>query len=129
MSEPFALFGAVHTDDPFVQDSEIQHFYAQGATFGAARTQLKQLELTEVERALLAQQHQQTALLMPLQDRVIKLVESGQHAEAEEMMIDHVVPAQTEMVKTLTSLLENAIAKHTSTPRTDAQHRIAPPQC
>ena len=107
----FALFGAVHTDDPFVQDREIQHFYAQGASFGAARTQLKQLTLTETQRALLAQQHQQTALLMPLQDRVIKLVESGQHAEAEQMMINQVVPAQVHMVNTLTRLLEDAISR------------------
>lgn len=107
----FALFGAVHTNDPFVQDREIQHFYAQGASFGAARTQLKQLTLTETQRALLAQQHQQTALLMPLQDRVIKLVESGQHAEAEQMMINQVVPAQVHMVNTLTRLLEDAISR------------------
>ena len=107
----FALFGAVHTGDPFVQDSEIQRFYAEGAAFGAARTQLKQLALTEAERALLVQQYRQTTLLMPLQDRIIKLVESGQHAEAEKMMIDQVVPAQTRMVKTLTKLLENAISK------------------
>lgn len=120
-----ALFGAVHSDDPFVQDREIQNFYARGATFGAARTQLKQLELTEVERALLAQQHRQTTLLMPLQDRVIQLVESGQHAEAEKLMIDQVVPAQTKMVKTLTRLLENAIgsAHEHATARRKAQDR------
>ena len=107
----FALFGAVHTVDPFAQDKEIQNFYAQGASFGAARTQLKQLTLTDTQRALLAQQHQQTALLMPLQGRVIKLVASGQHAEAEQIMINQVVPAQAHMVNTLTRLLEDAISR------------------
>lgn len=106
-----ALFGAVHTDDPFVQDKEIQRFYEQGAAFGAARAQLKQLTLTKAERALLAQQHEQTTLVMPLQDHVIHLVESGQHAEAEQMMISQVVPAQTKMVNTLTALLEDAISR------------------
>ena len=49
-----ALFGAVHSQDPFEQDSEIQRFYEQGAAFGAARTQLMQLRLDGTERTLLA---------------------------------------------------------------------------
>ncbi|OYZ57502.1 MAG: hypothetical protein B7X81_09070 [Hydrogenophilales bacterium 17-61-76] len=121
----FALFGAVHTDDPFVQDRETQRFYAQGATFGAARMQLEQLTLTEAERALLTQQHRQTTVLMPLQHRVIQFVESGQHAEAEKMMINQVVPAQTRMVGTLTTLLEEAIRRthEHATARRKAQDR------
>ncbi|MDO9219627.1 MAG: hypothetical protein Q7T90_01260, partial [Thiobacillus sp.] len=41
----FALFGAVHANDPFVQDSEIQRFFEHGAEFRVARTQLAQLNL------------------------------------------------------------------------------------
>ena len=106
----FALFGAVHTVDPFEQDSEIQRFYEQGAVFGAARTQLMRLRLDETERDLLAQQRAQTAAIMPLHDRVIELVMAGRRDEAERLLVDHVVPAQNQMVATLTALLE-----HTST--------------
>ncbi|MDO9220349.1 MAG: diguanylate cyclase, partial [Thiobacillus sp.] len=41
----------------------------------------------------------------------IELATSGRHPEAERMMIDQVVPAQTKMVKTLTALLEDAIRR------------------
>lgn len=62
----FALVAAVHTDDPFVQDSEIQRFYALGAAFGKAHTKLEQLTLTQTERTLLAQQRAQIVLILPL---------------------------------------------------------------
>ncbi len=122
-----SLFKAVHTDDPFVKDEEIQRFYAQGAAFGIALTQLKQLTLTEAERALLAKQYMQITMVIPLQDRVIKLIESGQYAEAEEMMINHIVPAQTKVINTLTELLEGAISQthdHATT-RRKVQNRAA----
>jgi diguanylate cyclase (GGDEF)-like protein/PAS domain S-box-containing protein len=105
----FALFGATHTTDPFEQDSEIQRFYEQGAVFGAARTQLMRLKLDETERDLLAQQRAQTAAIMPLHDRVIELVMAGRRDEAERLLVDHVVPAQNQMVATLTALLEHTI--------------------
>lgn len=107
----FALFGAVHTDDPFVQDAEIQRFHAQGAAFGVARKQLEQLPLTEVERALLARQGAQTALIMPLLNRVIELIEAGQRTEAEHLMIERVVPAQSNVIDSLTALLDDAILR------------------
>ena len=107
----FALFGAVHSDDPFEQDSEIQRFYAQGAAFGAARNELLQLPLTERERTLLERQRQQTEITMPAQNRVIELLEAGQRVEAETWMIQHVVPTQNEMIGTLTALLDDALER------------------
>ena len=107
----FALFGAVHAEEAFERDIEIQRFYELGATFGTARMQLEQLPLTEAERTLLAQQHAQTETTIPLMVHVIELVESGQRAEAEKMMVEHVVPAQNQMIGTLTTLLEGAISR------------------
>ena len=104
-----ALFAAVHAEDTFEQDREIQRFYELGATFGAARTRLMQLKLDETARTLLAQQREQTAAIRPLHERVIERLESGRHAEAEKLVIDHVVPAQSQMIHTLTALLEHAI--------------------
>ncbi|MGK2952888.1 MAG: diguanylate cyclase [Thiobacillus sp.] len=105
----FALFGAVHAQDPFVRDQEIQRFYEQGTAFSAARAQLLQLQLGKIERDLLDQQGRQAMLVMPLAYRVIETLEAGQHVQAEHMMIDHVVPAQNKMIDTLTALLEQQI--------------------
>ncbi|MHB1051503.1 MAG: diguanylate cyclase [Thiobacillus sp.] len=105
------LFGVVHAEDPFERDTEIQRFYKLGATFGVARVQLVKLPLTEAERALLAQQRAQTETTLPLMMRVIELVESGQHDEADRMMVEHVVPAQNKMIHSLTALLEDAIVR------------------
>lgn len=107
----FALFGVVHTADPFEQDAETQRFYELGTTFGTARMQLEQLPLNEAERALLAQQRAQAEITVPLMLRVIELVESGQRAEAEKMMVERVVPAQNKMINTLTALLEGAVSR------------------
>ena len=121
------LFGVVHSKDPFEQDTETQRFYQMGAAFGAARTQLEQLSLTGAERVLLAQQRAQTEKVMPLMARVVELVESGQRDEANRIMAGHVVPAQNQMIGTLTALLENATArtsKHAAVSH-QAQNRAA----
>lgn len=121
----FALVAAVHTDDPFEQDSAIQRFYAQGAAFRAARAKLEQLSLTQTERTLLAQQRAQIALILPLQERVIKHLASGRRADADRLMIDRVIPAQNQVIHTLTALLDDAIIRtheHATTGR-KAQHR------
>lgn len=107
----FALVAVAHTDDPFVQDREIQLFYAQGATFSAARAKLEQLTLTQAERTLLAQQRAQIELILPLQERVIEHLASGRRADAEQLMIDRVIPAQNQVVNTLTALLDDAIIR------------------
>jgi len=105
----FALFGAVHAQDPFVRDQEIQRFYEQGTAFSAARAQLMQLKLGKTERDLLEQQGNQAMQVMPLAYRVIETLEAGQHVQAEHMMIEQVVPAQNQMIDTLTALLEHQI--------------------
>lgn len=107
----FALFGAVHTNDPFERDAEIQRFYRLGGDFVAARMQLVELDRGETERALLVQQSEQVTQVGALMDLVIERLESGRRAEAENMMIDQVVPAQTRMIDTLTALLDDAIAR------------------
>lgn len=107
----FALFGTVHAEDPFVQDAEIQRFYELGATFGAARQQLEQLPITQAERSLLDQQRAQAEMIVPMMLKVIELAESGRHGEAENMMVEHVVPAQNQMIETLTALMENVVSR------------------
>lgn len=121
----FALFGAVHTHDPFEQDAEIQRFYEQGGDFVAARMRLVELDLGEAERALLAQQSTQVARVGVLMDRVIERLAAGRRAEAEQLMVKHVVPAQSQMINTLTTLLEQVMREtheHAAAVR-EAQHR------
>ena len=121
----FALFGAVHSTDPFERDHEIQRFYELGNTFAVVRQKLDQLHLTETEQAQLATQQAQTLLVMSLQNRVIELLESGRSAEAERLMIERVVPTQNQMIRTLTLLLEGALdrANEHALATRKAQHR------
>ena len=123
----FALLETVQAEDPFTQDDEIQRFYELGATFGVARQQLEQLPLTEVERSLLAQQRAQTETIIPMMVKVIEFAESGQRDEAEKMMVAHVIPAQNNMINTLTTLMESVISRtheHATSTRND-QNRAA----
>ncbi|MDP1926421.1 MAG: diguanylate cyclase [Thiobacillus sp.] len=106
----FALFGAVHTEDAFVRDSEIQHFFELGTAFRLAQTQLMRLDLGEAEHALMRQLRAQTEAITLQHQRVIELATTGRQADAERTMVNHVVPAQTQMVGTLTTLLERALS-------------------
>ena len=120
----FALFAAVHADDAFEQDREIQRFYEQGAAFGAARAELTRLRLTERERVLLERQREQTARTMPEQDHVVALLEAGRREEAEKWMIERVVPAQNQMIDILSALLDDASVRtreHVAAERRDQQ--------
>ena len=104
------LFGAVHADDPFVQDRDIQHFRDLGAAFSAARAQLEQLPLSIAEQNLLQQQSVQIKQTLPPMAHVIELIESGRRHEAEQVMVSQVVPAQNQMVDSLTRLLDEAVS-------------------
>ncbi len=120
-----ALFGAMHAEDPFIQDSEIQRFYRMGTAYGTVRSQLEHLRLSQTERALLTQNQRQTASIMPQHYRVIELLKSGHLIEAEKLLVEQVVPAQDEMINTLTTLLDGAIRRtheHAASARL-AQHR------
>ncbi len=121
----FALFKAVHTDDPFERDSALQLYYAQGAAFGEARRALMALPLTPFEQDLLEQQRQQTIATMPLQYQVIELLEAGNIVEAERILIDQALPAQNRMIELLTALLDDALDRTREHAETGerAQHR------
>lgn len=121
----FALFGAVHTDDAFVRDGEIQRFYAFGTTFRQAQSQLMRLDLNESELVLMQHLRAQTEAITLQQRGVIELAVAGRQAEAERKMIEQVVPAQTRMVATLTTLLEQAIrqTRGRATAHRQIQHR------
>ena len=105
----FALFSAVHAEDPFTQDREIQRFYELGAAFRAAQMHLMQLDLDATEHALLRQLRARTEVVTPLHQRVIEFVSSGRRDKAERLMVDRVVPAQARVIDTLTTILEHQI--------------------
>lgn len=121
----FALLVAVHLEDPFARDSQIQRFYAQGNAFVTARTRLNHLPLTPTERTLLAQQDALIVRILPAQQRVIELLESGRLAEAERALMAHVMPPQNKIIDTLAALLKDAITRtqgHASSARKAQKH-------
>ncbi|MFZ5574810.1 MAG: diguanylate cyclase [Pseudomonadota bacterium] len=107
----FALFAAVHTDDPFLHDSAMRRFDEQGAAFGRAREALLRLPLTERERALLDLQREQARRTLSEQQRVLDLLQAGRRHEAEIVLVERAVPAQDKMILTLTALLDDAVAR------------------
>lgn len=109
-----ALFGAVHAEDPFLRDSEIQRYFEHGAAFGAARRQLLKLYLNETERALVEQQRKQTVAVLELQQQVLANIETGRRDAAERLMSDRVVPAQDRVIETLSALLSYEVAESQS---------------
>ena len=102
------LYEIIHAEDGFEQGEKIRHFNTLEARFRTIRAQLEQLPLSETEREALAQQRAQAAQILPLMAHVIERVKSGQHDEADKIMVAQVVPAQTRMIGALTALLESA---------------------
>ena len=94
----------IYLDDPFDRDEEILRFQQMAVDFGIARRQLIDLNLSAFETDLVERQGQLTRKALPLQERVIELSAAGQLAEAQAILVQDAIPAQTAVLDVLAEL-------------------------
>jgi len=99
-----SLAKLIYLSDPFDRDDEILRFQHLAVKFGAARRQLLTLHLGTLEASLVEEQGRRTRKALPLQEQVIELSTAGKLAGAQEILIQHAIPAQTAVLDVLAEL-------------------------
>jgi len=94
----------IYLEDPFDRDEEILRFQQMAVDFGVARRQLIDLRLSPFEANLVEEQGQRTRKALPLQERVIELSAAGQLAQAQAILVQEAIPAQTAVLDVLAEL-------------------------
>lgn len=98
------LFRMVETDDPFERDELFLHYGRNAGDFIRARTELLALPLSDSERELIAQQGRLTTIAVPIQDRVIELINADDYPASEAVLMREAVPAQNRVLEVLSRL-------------------------
>ncbi len=90
-------------DDPFKLDDAWMHFNRLAADFIKARNAFKAIATPE-ERELLDLQGQYANAVSPMQARVAELATAGSRAEAEQLLLERVLPGQDRLFGVLSKL-------------------------
>lgn len=90
-------------DDPFKLDDEWMRFNRLASDFIEARNALKQMA-TPNEQTLLELQGRYTNVVSPMQARVAELAMAGNRDEAEQLLLERVLPGQDRLFTVLAKL-------------------------
>jgi len=93
-----SLLRLLLTRDAFERDAEWMRFNSHGAEFARARTQLSAMRLSPREHLLLDQQGRLTAVAVPMQRRVVQLIEQDDLAAAGQLLANESIPAQNAVI-------------------------------
>ena len=125
-----ALQQMMLTDDPFERDELIMSFNAYAGEFIQAREQLLAMNLSQTEKDLIAAQGKRSNIAVPIQKRVVSLIQDERFKEANQILLKEALPAQNNVLDSLArfhqyqqSLGQQAIAK-AQTIYTEGRYRI-----
>lgn len=100
-----------NTPDLFERDEMIQRFTGLAGKFGESRQRLLNLALSEKAKGLLEKQRQLTHVALPLQLRVIELIQAGEVDAAQRQLMSSAIPAQNRVIAVLKELLDHELDK------------------
>lgn len=108
------LYHMVSIEDEFERDEIYMQYNTHAAEFGQARTKLLKMDLTGEEKELLERQSQFTLSTVPVQDKIIELMNNDEIEKANTLLIKIAVPYQDKVIDTLhqLSLLQQQYAKN-----------------
>jgi signal transduction histidine kinase len=125
-----ALQQMILTEDPFERDELIMSFHAYAGDFIKAREELLAMNLSQTENDLIDAQGKRSGIAVPIQRRVVSLIEEERFKEANNILLKEAVPAQNNVLDSLDkfhqyqqSLGQQAIAK-AQTIYTEGRYRI-----
>lgn len=91
------LFNMVNLDDPFERDAWFLEFNKFGARFAQARAQLLQMSPNAEELKILEQQGRLSGITIPIQNRIVELVQQFDIEPARKLLIEQAIPRQNEV--------------------------------
>lgn len=93
-------------NDPFARDELFLEFNKHGGLFARSRIALTEMELSDKEIMLLEEQGQLTGKAVPIQNRIVDLVQADNIPAARRILIDEAVPAQNRVLFKLLAMQE-----------------------
>lgn len=93
-------------DDPFERDELFLEFNSHGAAFASARMTLISMSLSPIEETIVEHQGLLTRSAVPLQERVVELVQEDNTSSARKLLTKKAMPAQNRVLNTLNELQE-----------------------
>lgn len=91
------LFNMVNLDDPFERDAWFLEFNKFGARFAQARAQLLQMSPNPEELKILEQQGRLSGITIPIQNKIVELVQQYDIEPARKLLIEQAIPRQNEV--------------------------------
>ena len=92
--------------DSFAQDDEYMKFNDEGTLYVMARRELEGMTLSDEEKTILAQIRVRTLPTQPLVTQVVETALAGHLTEAQALIRDKVMPAQTAIALELDKLIQ-----------------------
>jgi len=96
-----ALQQMMLTDDPFERDDLMMAFNGYAGEFIKAREDLMAMNLSKVEKDFMEAQGKRSNIAVPIQKRVVALIQDDQLKEANKILLNEAVPAQNQVLDTL----------------------------
>ncbi len=91
------LFNMVSLDDPFERDKWFLEFNRHGARFANARMELLSLVDASKEKEFIQQQGARSGKAIPIQQKIVDLVQSYKIKEAKNLLISQGIPLQNKV--------------------------------
>lgn len=120
------LHTMLDTDDAFARDDLYMEFNKHGGRFIRARNTLKTMLLSEQERQLLAEQGKLSGIGVPIQNRIIDLIQDDELLLARAILNNESVPTQNKVLDRLLALQRHQeSAARTTAQQSDKELRRA----
>lgn len=101
----FLLYELVQTDDPFERDQKIQELNKVATEFVVTRQKLLHMKITKAERDLLQKQNSAIQLTLPIQEKMLELVNVNDLSGANHLLLKQMIPAQNRNMAILADLV------------------------
>ena len=106
------LSEVVGIEDAFDRDEKILEFGRLAGVFGAALKRQSDLSVTREEKAMLARQTSQVMEMVEQLDHIVELTRQEELVDAENLLHNVAIPAQSRMLDTLMQWTELHYAQH-----------------
>ena len=101
-----SLYNMVNTRDPFEYDEIFIKYQSYAGEFIRARQALLSMDLSNVERDLINKQGKLSQVAVPLQNKIIELLDKEQYKDAAEVLIKKSIPAQNAVLAKIDEIIE-----------------------
>ena len=101
-----ALYSMLATKDPFEYDDYYQAYRTNAETFIKARQALLSMSLSDEEKTLIASQGQLSGRAVPIQNKIIELMQNDKTKTAANLLVKESIPAQNAVLSELSKLIK-----------------------